>query len=343
MDIVESIKIIMGGRDLNRQEMSSVINQILTGLASDAQIGAFLVSLNIKGESIEEIIGAAEVMRSLSLKVLVDKTNLVDTCGTGGVGKKIFNVSTTAAFVASSCGAKVAKHGNRSVTRSSGSADLIENTGVSIDLKPEQVKDCIEKVGIGFMFAPAHHGAMKYAAGPRKDLAIKTIFNLLGPLTNPAGVKRQVIGVYDIKWVKPVAEVLKELGSEHVMVVHSEDGLDEISIGSLTNVAELKDGKIREYVISPEDFGFNLSSIDDLLVNSTKESLNLSRKALNGEIEAASNMISMNSGAALYVAGIANDIKEGVEFSQKNLKNGKAAQKLEELKLFTNNLQQNEK
>ena len=249
MNIQESIKTIMTGQDLSREEISTTMNQILTGSASEAQIGAFLVSLSIKGESIDEVIGSAQVMRQLSSKVSVDKKNLVDTCGTGGVGSGIFNVSTTAAFVASSCGAKVAKHGNRSTTRKSGSADLLETAGVSLDLDPEQVKSCIEEVGLGFMFAPSHHSAMKYAVGPRKELGIRTIFNLLGPLTNPAGVLNQVLGVFDVKWVRPIAEVLKVLGSHHVLVVHSEDGLDEISIASPTNVAELKDGNIEEYII----------------------------------------------------------------------------------------------
>ena len=223
MNIQEGIKTIMTGQDLTREEISSVMNQILRGSVSEVQIGAFLVSLCIKGESVDEVIGSAEVMRELSSKVSVDKEYLVDTCGTGGVGSGIFNVSTTAAFVASSCGAKVAKHGNRSATRKSGSADLLEAAGVAINLSPHQVKKCIEEVGIGFMFAPAHHDAMKHAIGPRKELGIKTIFNLLGPLTNPAGALNQVLGVFDMKWVKPIAEVLKGLGSNNVLVCHSED------------------------------------------------------------------------------------------------------------------------
>ena len=247
MNIQEGIKTIMTGQDLTREEISSVMNQILRGSVSEVQIGAFLVSLCIKGESVDEVIGSAEVMRELSSKVSVDKEYLVDTCGTGGVGSGIFNVSTTAAFVASSCGAKVAKHGNRSATRKSGSADLLEAAGVAINLTPYQVKKCIEEVGIGFMFAPAHHEAMKHAIGPRKELGIKTIFNLLGPLTNPAGALNQVLGVFDMKWVKPIAEVLKGLGSNNVLVCHSEDGLDEISTSAPTKVAELRNGKIEGY------------------------------------------------------------------------------------------------
>ena len=335
MNIQESIKTIMTGQDLTREEISTTMNQILTGSASEAQMGAFLVSLSIKGESIDEVIGSAQVMRQLSSKVSVDKKNLVDTCGTGGVGSGIFNVSTTAAFVASSCGAKVAKHGNRSVTRKSGSADLLETAGVSLDLDPEQVKSCIEEVGLGFMFAPSHHSAMKYAIGPRKELGIRTIFNLLGPLTNPAGVLNQVLGVFDVKWVRPIAEVLKVLGSKHVLVVHSEDGLDEISIASPTNVAELKDGNIEEYIISPEDFGFKTISIEGLKVDSPKASLQLAKKALSGEHKLASQMVSMTSGAALYVSGLVDELREGAELSLESMANGEGLKKLEELCTFS--------
>ena len=230
----EAILELMKSKDLSKDQISSVMRQILNGECADSQISAFLVSLSIKGETVDEVIGAAEVMRELSEKVIVNIENLVDTCGTGGDGSGLFNVSTSAAILAAAAGAKVAKHGNRSASSTSGSADLLEQAGVNLALSPDQVRNCIEEVGVGFMFAPAHHGAMKYAAGPRKELAIKTIFNLLGPLTNPAGATRQVMGVYDVKWVRPLAEVLKELGSEHVMVVHSEDGLDAVSYTHLT-------------------------------------------------------------------------------------------------------------
>ena len=338
MNIQNGIKTIMTGQDLSREEISSVMKQILTGSATETQIGAFLVSLSIKGESVEEVIGSAEVMRKLSSKVSVDKANLVDTCGTGGVGSGIFNVSTTAAFVASSCGAKVAKHGNRSSTRKSGSADLLEAAGVSLDLNPSQVKDCIEVVGLGFMFAPAHHSAMKYAIGPRKELGLKTIFNLLGPLTNPAEAPNQVLGVFDIKWVRPIAEVLKGLGSKHVLVLHSEDGLDEISTAASTHIAELKEGEIEEYSISPSDFGLKTLSIDELRVDSPEESLQLAMKALNGENEAASQMIAMTSGAALYVAGLVKELRQGVELSLESISNGKGLEKLEHLRKFSQSL-----
>ena len=343
MNIQEGIKTIMTGQDLTREEISSLMNQILRGSVSEVQIGAFLVSLCIKGESVDEVIGSAEVMRELSSKVSVDKEYLVDTCGTGGVGSGIFNVSTTAAFVASSCGAKVAKHGNRSATRKSGSADLLEAAGIAINLTPYQVKKCIEEVGIGFMFAPAHHDAMKHAIGPRKELGIKTIFNLLGPLTNPAGALNQVLGVFDMKWVKPIAEVLKGLGSNNVLVCHSEDGLDEISTSAPTKVAELRNGKIEEYSISPSDFGLKVLSINELKVDSPEESLKLAKKALNGENEAASQMVAMTSGAALYVAGLVKELKEGVELSLESIAKGRGLEKLEHLSTFSQSLFKQEK
>ncbi len=338
MEIEDGIKKINFGQDLSRKEISSVMNQILTGLASENQIKSFLLSLSSKGESVEEVIGSAEVMRSLSTKVPVNTKHLVDTCGTGGVGSGIFNVSTTAAFVASSCGAKVAKHGNRSATRKSGSADLLEVAGVSLDLNPEQVKDCIEKVGLGFMFAPAHHSAMKYAIGPRKELGIKTIFNLLGPLTNPAGALNQVVGVFDSKWIRPLAEVLKGLGSENVLVLHSEDGLDEISSASSTSIAELRDGEINEYSISPEDFGLKILPIENLKVSSPQESLQIAKEALRGENQAATQMVAMTSGAALYVAGLAGSLKEGIDMSIHNISEGYGLKKLDELVEYSQSL-----
>ena len=338
MKIEDGIKKINFGQNLSRKEISSVMNQILTGLASENQIKSFLLSLSSKGESVEEVIGSVEVMRSLSTKVPVNTKHLVDTCGTGGVGSGIFNVSTTAAFVASSCGAKVAKHGNRSATRKSGSADLLEAAGVSLDLNPQQVKDCIEKVGLGFMFAPAHHSAMKYAIGPRKELGIKTIFNLLGPLTNPAGALNQVLGVFDSKWIRPLAEVLKGLGSENVLVLHSEDGLDEISSASSTSIAELRGGEINEYSISPEDFGLKILPIENLKVSSPEESLQIAKEALRGENQAATQMVAMTSGAALYVAGVAGSLKEGIDMSLHNISEGRGLKKLDELVEYSQSL-----
>ena len=338
MEVKESINKINKGQDLSKKEISSVMNQILTGSVTQDQIVSFLGSLSAKGESIEEVIGSAEVMRDLSSKVSVNQEHLVDTCGTGGVGSGIFNVFTTAAFIASSCGAKVAKHGNRSTTRQSGSADLLETAGVALELNPDQVKQCIENVGVGFMFAPAHHSAMKYAVGARKELGIKTIFNLLGPLTNPAGALNQVLGVFDNKWVRPIAEVLKRLGSKNVLVLHSQDGLDEISTASSTSVAELRDGKIKEYSISPNDFGFKTLAIEGLKVSSPEESLQIAKEALKGENQAAAQMVAMTSGAALYVAGLADTLKVGVDISMEGIKKGIGLQKLDELVSFSQSL-----
>ena len=338
MEIKEALSEIIKGNDLSREDMSSVVLQILEGRSTDAQIGAFLVALNIKGESVNEVVGAVNVMRELSEKVEASSHHLVDTCGTGGTGVGIFNVSTAAAFIACACGAKVAKHGNRSATRSSGSADLLEHAGLSLELSPKDVSRCIEEVGVGFMFAPAHHGAMKHTVGPRKEMGLKTIFNLVGPLTNPAGALNQVIGVYAKKWVGPIAEVLKELGSNHVLVVHSKDHLDEISIAEETYVAELTNGSIKEYVIGPEDFGFIKKPLDSLMVSSASESLSIIKQGLLNKNYAASSMIAMNSGAALYVSGVAGSLKEGVSVAKNCVESGEGLKKLDELVVFSKSL-----
>jgi anthranilate phosphoribosyltransferase len=338
MEIKEALSEIIKGNDLHREDMSSVILQILEGRSTDAQIGAFLVALNIKGESVNEVVGAVNVMRKLSEKVEASSHHLVDTCGTGGTGVGIFNVSTAAAFIACACGAKVAKHGNRSATRSSGSADLLEHAGLSLELSPKDVSRCIEEIGVGFMFAPAHHSAMKHAIGPRQEMGLKTIFNLLGPLTNPAGALNQVVGVYAKKWVRPIAEVLKELGSNHVLVVHSKDHLDEISIAEETYVAELINGSIKEYVIGPEDFGFSKKPLDSLLVSSASESLSIIKEGLLNKNYAASSMIAMNSGAALYASGVAGSLKEGVLVAKNCVESGEGLKKLDELVFFSKSL-----
>ena len=335
MNITSAISKITSGLSLKEGEMSDVMLDLLEGKATDAQIGAFLIALDMKGETVEEVLGAAKIMRKLSAKVEVNKDKLVDTCGTGGSGIGIFNVSTTAAFVACACGARVAKHGNRSATRKSGSADLLEAAGVSLELNPSQVSTCIENVGLGFMFAPGHHSAMKHVIGPRKEIAHKSIFNILGPLTNPASTPNQVMGVYDEKWMKPVTEVHKSLGSKNVMVVHSEDNLDEISIASKTKVVELREGKISEYVISPEEFGLEFQSLDGLKVNSPEESLSMAKKALKGEHSAASSMVALNAGAALYVSGVDNSLAEGVERALEGIKQKKGLDKLQELSEYS--------
>ena len=315
--------------------MSEIILEILEGKVTDAQIGAFLIALSMKGETVDEVLGAVGVMRDLSTKVEIDEPNLIDTCGTGGTGIGIFNVSTTSALVASSCGAKIAKHGNRSATRKSGSADLLEQAGVSLSLTPEQVASCIQEIGLGFMFAQAHHSAMRHVVGPRKEIGQKSIFNVLGPLTNPASAKRQVLGVYDKKWMTPIAEVLDELGSEHLLIVHSRDGLDEISLASPTYMTEMRDGKISEYEVSPEDFNFETDTLEGLQVNSPQESLDLAKLALQGEHKKASSMTCMTAGAALYVSDIANSLESGVELAKRSVESGEGLKKLNQLVEFT--------
>lgn len=335
MDIQSAISQVSARRNLTREDMSEIILEILEGKVTDAQIGAFLIALSMKGETVDEVLGAVGVMRDLSTKVEIDEPNLIDTCGTGGTGIGIFNVSTTSALVASSCGAKIAKHGNRSATRKSGSADLLEQAGVSLSLTPEQVASCIQEIGLGFMFAQAHHSAMRHVVGPRKEIGQKSIFNVLGPLTNPASAKRQVLGVYDKKWMTPIAEVLDELGSEHLLIVHSRDGLDEISLASPTYMTEMKDGKISEYEVSPEDFNFETDTLEGLQVNSPQESLDLAKLALQGEHKKASSMICMTAGAALYVSDIANSLESGVELAKRSVESGEGLKKLNQLVEFT--------
>jgi len=339
MDIREALNRIVGQLDLTTEEMKAVMRQIMTGQCSDAQIGAFLMGMRMKSETIDEIVGAVEVMRELAEPVSFDTHRLVDTCGTGGDGMNIFNVSTAAAFVVAAAGGKVAKHGNRAVSGKSGSADLLEAAGVYLDLSPEQVARSVDAVGVGFMFAPAHHGAMKHAAGPRRELGLRTLFNILGPMANPAGVKHQVLGVFSRELCRPMAEVLARLGSSHVLVVHAQDGLDEISLAAPTHVAELRNGEISEYRVQPEDFGIKSQSLIGLDVEDAQGSLTLIRDALgrrkteNGQ--KAADMIVLNAGAALYAADVASSLKQGVEMAHDALHSGLARDKFEELVSFT--------
>jgi anthranilate phosphoribosyltransferase len=339
MDIKEALNRIVGQLDLTTDEMKAVMRQIMTGQCTDAQIGAFLMGMRMKSETIDEIVGAVQVMRELAEPVLFDTHRLVDTCGTGGDGMNIFNVSTAAAFVVAAAGGKVAKHGNRAVSGKSGSADLLEAAGVYLDLTPAQVARSVDAVGVGFMFAPAHHGAMKFAAGPRRELGLRTLFNILGPMSNPAGVKHQVLGVFSKELCRPMAEVLSRLGSQHVLVVHAQDGLDEISLAAPTYVAELNKGEISEYRIQPEDFGIKSQSLIGLNVEDAQGSLALIRDALgrrktdNGQ--KAADMIVLNAGAALYAADIASSVNQGVEIAHDALHTGLARDKFEELVSFT--------
>ena len=331
MDIQKAINNIINNINLSREDMHSIMQTIMSGEATPAQIGGFLVALRIKGETVDEITGAAEVMRELATKVDVDKTNLIDTCGTGGDSSNTFNISTTSAFVVAASGAKVAKHGNRSVSSKSGSADVLEAAGINIELDAKQVTSCIENVGIGFMFAPMHHSAMKHAIGPRRELGLRTLFNVLGPLTNPASAPNQVIGVFDKKWLTPLAETLNRLGSKHVLVVHSEDGMDEISISAKTFISELKNNEINNYEISPDDFGIKNFNINDLSVENIDESLTMMKSVFDNNNNAAKAIVSLNAGAAIYASGISDSIKAGVEMAINIIESGAAKKKFEML------------
>ena len=339
MQMRDAINAVMRREDLSFNAMHALMRQIMTGQCTDAQVGGFLVALRMKSETLDEITGAAMVMRELASTVSIDAERLVDTCGTGGDGANIFNVSTAAALVVAAAGGKVAKHGNRAVSGKSGSADLLEAAGVNLDLTPEQVARCVETVGVGFMFAPAHHGAMKHAIGPRRELGLRTIFNMLGPMTNPAGVKHQVIGVFTPTLCRPIAEVLKRLGSEHVLVVHSKDGLDELSLAATSHIAELKDGEVREYDVSPEELGIKSRSLIGLTVEDPLASLALIRDALGKRTteagEKAADIIILNAGAALYAADHATSLQEGVKLASDALYSGLAREKLNELIAFT--------
>jgi anthranilate phosphoribosyltransferase len=331
MNIQQAIQHVVQRQDLSFEQMTAVMQQIMTGEATSAQIGGFLVGLMMKGETVDEIAAAAGVMRELAKPVDIQAEHLVDTCGTGGDGASTFNVSTASAFVVAAAGGIVAKHGNRSISSTSGSADVLEAAGVNLDIDAAQVKHCIEQVGVGFMFAQKHHGAMKHAIGPRREMAVRTVFNLLGPLTNPARAKHQVIGVFDKKWLRPMAEVLNKLGSQHVLIVHAEDGLDEISIGSATDVAELKDGQITEYRIAPEDFGLQRAPISTLAINNAEESLAVIRGIFAGDTGPARDIVTLNAGAAIYAADLADSLAEGIQQAQIYIDNGAAAAKLDAL------------
>ena len=330
------------GRDISREAMRAVMTTVMTGEASQAQIGALLVALRMKGEAIDEIAGAAEVMRELVTPVDVSGDHVIDLVGTGGDGANLFNVSTAATFVAAAAGAQVAKHGNRSVSSSSGSSDVLETLGVNLDVSPEQIAACVQEVGLGFMFAPAHHGAMKHAVGPRRELGLRTLFNVLGPLTNPAGVKRQVLGVYDAALCEPLAEALARLGSQHALVLHSDDGLDEISIAALTRGFELKAGDLSPIEIDPAILGHAHDTLDGLQVETVADSARLIRAALEGDDDVASikarSIIALNAGAGIYVSGVTESLASGIAAAEQAIASGAAIQKLEAFVAFTQDL-----
>ena len=329
---------LVAGRGLTRAEAREAFAVIMAGDATPGQIGALLIGLRMRGESAEEIAGAAEAMRRRAVKVRVDVPHLVDTCGTGGSGPaKRFNVSTAAAFVAAGAGAHVAKHGNRAATSQSGSADALEALGVHLGLTPEQIGRCIKEVGIGFMFAPAHHGAMRHAAPVRRELGVRTVFNLLGPLTNPAGAERQLIGVFAPEWQRTVAEVAGLLGAQRALVVHGE-GLDELSIAGPTHVVELDAGRVREYDVAPEDFGLGRHDAGGLRATSPAESAALIREALGNAGGAAAELVALNAGAAIYAAGVVPSLADGVAMAQDVIASGRATERLAELARLSNQM-----
>lgn len=340
MDIRAAIKRVTSGVDLSKEEMISVMGDIMSGVSTDAQNAAFLVGLQMKGVKAAEILGGAMVMRELVTPVTLPPTpHLVDTCGTGGSGANKFNISTAAAIVAAAAGARVAKHGNRGATSKSGSADVLEAAGVSLSLTADQVASTIEAVGVGFMFAPVHHSAMKHVITARREIGVRTVFNLLGPLTNPAAAPNQVMGVFDPDWIPALLSVFQELGSNHVLVVSSADGLDEISISAATHIGELKNGEVSTYSILPTDFGIDLyDGFGMLKIDSAEESLTMLKQALDYSNQAAGDIVALNAGAAIYVADLAADLGAGVARAQAVLRSGEALEKLGQLVSFTQSL-----
>ncbi|MBN6538153.1 anthranilate phosphoribosyltransferase [Acinetobacter pittii] len=347
MNIQQALNHITKNIHLTQPQMEDIMRSIMQGEATEAQIGALMMGLRMKGESIDEITAAARVMREFAIKIDVsDIKYLVDIVGTGGDGQNLFNVSTASSFVIAAAGATIAKHGNRGVSSKSGSSDLLEQAGIHLDLDMQQTERCIREMGIGFLFAPNHHKAMKYAVGPRRELGVRSIFNLLGPLTNPAGVKRFVIGVFSDELCRPIAEVMKQLGAEHVMVVHSRDGLDEISLAAPTTVAELKDGDITEWTLTPEDVGIESQTLNGLVVADAAASLKLIKDALGKNKtdigEKAANIIALNAGAGIYVSGITKTYAQAVTFAQDIIYGGQALEKMSVLAEFTKTLKQSQ-
>jgi len=323
---------------LSATEGEEVFNQIMTGQAGPAQIGAFLMALRMKGETPEEICGFARTMRRHCVRIPTAREDVVDTCGTGGDALETFNISTAAAIVAAAAGVPIAKHGNRSVSSACGSADVLRALGVNIDLLPEQVAQCIDEIGIGFLFAPKLHPAMKHAIGPRREMGIRTVFNLLGPLTNPAGARRQLLGVFAEEWVVPMAEALQRLGTERAMVVYGRDGLDEVSTLGETAVAELADGRVRTYSLTVEELGLELGSAAALSGGTPDESAELLRAVLAGEPGPRYDIVLANAGAAIYVGGQAADIREGIQQAREVIASGAAFAKLAQLCEMSNSL-----
>jgi anthranilate phosphoribosyltransferase len=347
--IKDAIGKVVLQQDLLEAEMIEVMNQIMGGEATSAQVGAFITALRMKGETIEEIAGAARVMRDHATPIRVgkaldidreeinlDRETILDTCGTGGSGTKSFNISTTVAFVVSACGIKVAKHGNRSISSACGSADVLEALGVNLNVTPQQVESCINEVGVGFLFAPALHGAMKHAIGPRREIGIRTIFNILGPLTNPAGADRQVLGVYDEKLVEVLAKVLVKLGCQRGFVVHGQDGMDEITLTGPTRVAEINEGQVTLSTIEPEDFGLRRCLLSDLQGGDAVENAAIVRDILAGAEGPKRDVVLLNAAYAMVAAGIAENVDAGLQKARNMIDEGLAKAKLEGLVNLTN-------
>lgn len=333
-----AIQKLVEGRNLSEREITEVLNCIMEGNATQAQIGSFITALRIKGETIEEITGCAKVMREKAEKIVLNKDYFIDIVGTGGDCSYSFNISTAASFVAAAGGVTVAKHGNRSVSSKSGSADVLESLGVNISLEPEKVKECIEKLDIGFMFAQTFHKSMKHAAGPRKELGIRTIFNILGPLTNPACAKGQVLGVFSEKLTEPLANVLLNLDVENAMVVYGLDGMDEISLSAPTRVSELRNGRVDTYDLNPEDYGFKLVNKSEIVGGDSRENADIILSILKGERGAKRDIVVLNAAAALYVGKAADNIQSGIKLAEEIIDSGKALNKLNELVDFSNSL-----
>jgi anthranilate phosphoribosyltransferase len=336
MKIQEAIECFYRRGDLSHDQMKIIMRAIMSGDVPPELTAAFLVGIQVKGLTVEEVTAATAVIREFSMSVTVEQPeHIIDTCGTGGDGRKTFNISTASAFVVAAAGGRVAKHGGRSVTSSSGSADVLEALGARIDLKPEDVARCIESVGIGFMFAPAHHKAMRFAAPVRKALGVKTLFNVVGPLSNPAGARRQVMGVFDKNLLVQQALVLKRLGSVRAMIVHGENGLDEISPSGLTHVAELRDGEVLEYQLSLKDMNVEPIDLDDIRVEGLEDAVSMFRDALSGRFQPGKTALALNAGASLYVLDVVKSFVEGVSLAAEMIETGRATSKLDEFIAFT--------
>ena len=338
MHIQQALQTVLNKQNLGADDMRDVMRLIMSGGVTDAQLGGFLIALRCKGETVEEIAAAVEVIRELVSRVTVKGEHIVDTCGTGGDGANTFNISTTSAFVVAAAGGQVAKHGNRSVSSTCGSADVLEAAGVNLDLSAEQVACCVNDIGVGFLFAPKHHSAMRHTITVRKEMGVRTLFNLLGPLSNPAGAPNQLIGVFAKDWVEPLAQVLLKLGSRHVLVVNAEDGLDEISIASATTVSELKDGVITTYTISPEQFGIPRAALSELAVDGAESSLAMVKSVLDNKAGAARDIVLLNAGAAIYAANITDSLAAGIDKARQVIESGAARAKFDALIAYSKNL-----